>query len=1322
MKKGKLNNKGFAVTTILFGILVLFLLLLLSLLGILSMYKGNVEKLIDANNGGRQVATMEKITKCGDKKCENITKNQFLNMVESNEIKDARSGLYCFRDVEDASRKECLYISMADLTFEESGLEYSDTFGVGDYYDSLVIKNSGYYFIEAYGAAGGNAKYNGFEVAGGGGAYTSGYIYLNAGETLYFFVGRHGNTTTYGNTGAVAGGYNGGGYGKGNNGKIISSGGGASDIRIGGNFDDLDNIAINSGSCVEKNNTRTCELSSSSIDEKTTAKYVVSDTNKAKIGVKYTVTVEGKAAGIYQLIVDGKLLSSNNGTCKVHVDNLDYGSYTNPKYVLVKNNNKFTIEVNCSGVVKANYDETIQKINRIIYSRLEDRIMVAGGGGGAVYSSNTDYGVGGGGGSLKGGSGTLYQGGKVKGEQIGGLQTSPVQISSGKLNQNSGGFGYGGNGTSDGMAGGGGGYNGGKGSKYGGSGGSSYISGYAGVNSVNGTASEYTNDIKHKSGKYFVNGVINAGENRITANNSGDGSISIDYVGDSLPAKTNKYLNNVRYVRDCINGSTENNDNHWVEIQAIAGGVVVSNGKLVTGINPVTGATVDPNKSRKYELIVNGVINNDKEKINSSQYAQSSSQGLVCVTIDLGNKYDLDEIAVWHYYTDGRIYKNKVTSVSSDGNTWIPVIDEDNNAAETYDGFRVSAWDNPFTYAIKYTGKFITKTEGTEKTYVNSYARFSRNDWSLKLISGGVLTAVNRGISTDIFLVGGGGGGSTTDKSGGGGGGYVKTASGILIESGKTYNVEIGAGGAVDQAGGTTKIWDIPNYPERTLAAAGGNPAVKTTGGAGGSGGGGGGDKKVYAGGTNGENGTVGSSSSNTGGIGCKSIADADNKWHCFNTYAFGDIEFDGITYANGGQGGTVGAAPADNTGNGGNGRNIKGASGVIIIRSSFISANVNKYNEIEISISSFTNNIEHYCIQNVNGPACPENKDEWNKVGENKAWFKTGRMNYGDYIVNIADNIGNVYKSTIVSVTKPFSEESYDFSSPFSENGCDEDSNGINKHYLIMKDSGTLEIKEDVKVDIFMVGAGANGGVAINTTETVGRVNVYGANGGGGGNTATFTTVLNKGTYTIKIGTNISNVSGVNPDPSTSIYYNGDILINKVSGYKSNGGTRGIGAIIYADSCKKKKTGCTDITDMEDVSFDTAKMTGGNGVKAFGGDTQLPTLYGAGGGGSASIANSEERRKTSLNGGATGGGASGYYYVAEAATGDENGESNNTEELANIAKNGKDGLANTGSGGGAAYGDGIGGKGGSGVIIIRAYNMFNDDNDESNSCKSREE
>ena len=57
----KLNNKGFAITTILYGTLILFLMLMLSMLEILSTYKDRLEMLIENANGARDIINYNNI-------------------------------------------------------------------------------------------------------------------------------------------------------------------------------------------------------------------------------------------------------------------------------------------------------------------------------------------------------------------------------------------------------------------------------------------------------------------------------------------------------------------------------------------------------------------------------------------------------------------------------------------------------------------------------------------------------------------------------------------------------------------------------------------------------------------------------------------------------------------------------------------------------------------------------------------------------------------------------------------------------------------------------------------------------------------------------------------------------------------------------------------------------------------------------------------------------------------------------------------------------------------------------------------------------------
>ncbi len=220
-------------------------------------------------------------------------------------------------------------------------------------------------------------------------------------------------------------------------------------------------------------------------------------------------------------------------------------------------------------------------------------------------------------------------------------------------------------------------------------------------------------------------------------------------------------------------------------------------------------------------------------------------------------------------------------------------------------------------------------------------------------------------LNVDIFLVGGGGGGGSTGSGngnggGGGGGGRTTTYSNYTLESGKTYNINIGLGGASATAGGTTSIV----YNGNTItSAAGGNGGAGMTGGNGGSGGGSGGvsagdvthaeptgsscSLRAHAGGAGGTNGGAGSNNAN--GDSYRGTGQGTT------TYEFGGSS--GTLYSAGGAGGagryvwedfnnhcsmctsaSIGTIGTENTGNGGGGGNVGGAggnggSGIIVIR-----------------------------------------------------------------------------------------------------------------------------------------------------------------------------------------------------------------------------------------------------------------------------------------------------------------------------------------------------------------------------------------------------
>ncbi len=298
---------------------------------------------------------------------------------------------------------------------------------------------------------------------------------------------------------------------------------------------------------------------------------------------------------------------------------------------------------------------------------LNSRIMVAAGGGGGYNYSSSYYGIGGDGGGLIGGSGYGYYNGTTY-TSYGGTQIATN-------------FGYGASYSQAGIPGAGSGYYGGNTTKYySASGGSSFISGYAGVNAItSSTDRTHTNDTVHYSNKYFINGTMEKGVR------SGDGEAKITFISGIKPERTNTNLNNVRYIKDCMNGSSENTGNHWLELQALYNGVNVAkgtegaiyaeDGSIVSSYNTTT---------RAYSLATDG-------DITAANYTYGTTKtGNQCFIIDLGDYYDLDEIAIWHYWTDGRTYTNNYTYVSSDNSNWTKVIDI--QEGETSGGKRVNAY------------------------------------------------------------------------------------------------------------------------------------------------------------------------------------------------------------------------------------------------------------------------------------------------------------------------------------------------------------------------------------------------------------------------------------------------------------------------------------------------------------------------------------------------------------------------------------------------------------------------------------------------------
>ncbi len=530
-------------------------------------------------------------------------------------------------------------------------IQLNKNFSYTESIEEYVVPMSGYYNVEMWGAS---------RISTG--AYTRGDIYLEKNEKLYFNVGgAENNVATNTNT---YGGYNGGGH----------NSGGATDLRLGNTvaypFGIVDPV---NGGIIGATHGGTISNGVITLPQGATA-YGPYDSYEAGV---YLVTYVGtnlKTSSTFSSYV--YRTHTIDGVDHIYKSVISTLGSTRATYIVTLYEDAEKLEF-----LFVNNDTSVATITEITVENIGSRIMVAGGAG---IKDN----------SVAGGLIAPTYSLATGGTQIkGGIITDPSPNYS-----YSGNFYYGARGYEGTTQGGGGGYYGGAGDRQSSSGGSSFISGYPGVNAINKvgatTGIQHSNNTIHYSNKYFKNASMKAGNNLMPTHdgtgtmngNLGNGYAKIAYIG-SEPEKQNILLNNVRYIKDCINGSTLNNYKHWVEIQAIANGVNLAKNKTVTGT--VAEETLYP-----YSRITDG-------DLTLANHARISPVGRHCVTVDLETIYNLDEVAVWHNY-DGRKYFDNSLQVSNDNINWTTVIQS--YEAEVSDGKRFSAYQTELpnrTYLIR---------------------------------------------------------------------------------------------------------------------------------------------------------------------------------------------------------------------------------------------------------------------------------------------------------------------------------------------------------------------------------------------------------------------------------------------------------------------------------------------------------------------------------------------------------------------------------------------------------------------------------------------
>ena len=264
--------------------------------------------------------------------------------------------------------------------------------------------------------------------------------------------------------------------------------------------------------------------------------------------------------------------------------------------------------------------------------------------------------------------------------------------------------------------------------------GGSYISGFAGQ-TAHGTYK-------------FISTMMASGVN------AGAGKAKIELVSsqgpDNPPAKKTTFLNGVRYITECVKYTASQSKEVWREIQAIDS----------TGTNRAAGKTV---RYAKYDAIANtsptvaGFTDGNLTAVNTTKTSSLPKVGGyhdVCIRVDLGTDYNLEEITAFHNNPDPLSavftanYSTSIITVSgSSGTRSIRYVGNNiYTPTETYMGVKVSDRNPEITSGTLPTGNYYIQsalsdnrfvTVGTGPGRLNLFTGNKDQRWSITQVATG---------------------------------------------------------------------------------------------------------------------------------------------------------------------------------------------------------------------------------------------------------------------------------------------------------------------------------------------------------------------------------------------------------------------------------------------------------------------------------------------------------------------------------------------------------------------------------------------------------
>ena len=167
--------------------------------------------------------------------------------------------------------------------------------------------------------------------------------------------------------------------------------------------------------------------------------------------------------------------------------------------------------------------------------------------------------------------------------------------------------------------------------------------------------------------------------NNDTNNSAGQGTGgNAEYAESSSGKEITFSTVNARYVRLWTNGSSANTAQHYVEVEVYsAGGPTPTPANKAAGRTPTFSSALSEGTAA---MVTNG-------DTNTANYASMWAAGAQWTKIDLGASYNITKVKVWHYYGDGRTYRDVIVQLSntadfSSGVTTVFNNDTNNSAGQ----------------------------------------------------------------------------------------------------------------------------------------------------------------------------------------------------------------------------------------------------------------------------------------------------------------------------------------------------------------------------------------------------------------------------------------------------------------------------------------------------------------------------------------------------------------------------------------------------------------------------------------------------------------